>query len=82
MKGKKQIAWEDSADEVQSERDAVVKEVVASTPGGKDVQIKRNNLGLWFAEFSSGGELPAKLKQHWTSRFAAAAAVQDYVTNG
>lgn len=75
------IQWNDTTEASGSPRDAVTKEVVSTTPGGKDVQIKRDNTGLWFAEFSSGGELPVKLQQKWVRRIDAAEAVLAYTGN-
>lgn len=80
MSAKKKVLWEDTA--AVPSREAVIKEIIATTEGGKDIQIKRDNTGLWYTEFAGGGELPPKLKQKWVRRVDAAEAVRDYVDNG
>lgn len=53
---------------------------VGETAGGKKVQMKVDQWGLWYIEFATGGELPESLKGHrFTSGYEAEQAIRSYL---
>jgi hypothetical protein len=78
MATKRTINWVEAEAE-PSPRDAVVREIVGATIGGKEVKLEITSTGLWFISFVSGGELPEALQGHWTHRVRAEEVIQSYL---